>query len=464
MQATLRRVLDRVAGTGLRHSVYRELGAELEGLGDDRKALAPLLSELDREGPLLDRYQILTRLLDRHPRPARVNFALCMEEYRRGIDELRSYPPYVFLDISSICSVECRFCKYTHKHLPKEIVTLDEVRAIEWMKYVRLLNLTSGTAEALTNPQFIDIFDYLRGSFPDLHISFLTNGRTLKEKVLRALAGRLDALHVSMNASSESDYDRIIANGSWKDFDASMSRMKEIFRGHARPKLTASFVMMRWNLERQLANLDYAVDKGATQVLFHHFYPHYIRDLHQGDEAVLREKFGVDDSLYFEKERADAVIQALRERGAALGVEVITPPAFAEPSPHIHFGVRSGARPPQDCIDPWTKMYLLWGFKSRREEVAICCGLATDIGVYFERDAVASREGLLALRNHPTLRAYRRTVNGGETNPICRLCRKIDRFDPRAVYPDQRSFFEFNQLPIPPHLELQPSGSASCAP
>lgn len=59
----------------------------------------------------------------------------------------------------------------------------------------------------------------------------------------------------------------------------------------------------------------------------------------------------------------------------------------------------------------------------------------------------------MSVRNSDTIRAYRRTVNGKTVNPICKMCREVDRFDPASTYPDQRSFFQFNKLPIPPHFE-----------
>lgn len=436
----------------LAHPPYVELAWALQGHGDDRATVEALLLDLERRGQRLDRSGALRALQQTHPHPHWVNYLLCMDEATRGLEEVTSYPPYVWMDISSICSVECRFCKYTHDQLPKRNLTLDEIRRIEWFKYVRVLNLTAGTAEAITNPQFVDIFEYLRDRHPHLHLSFLTNGRTLNEMILNAIAGRLDALHVSMNASSEEDYNRIIARGSWTQFSNNMRKMREILGAAARPTISASFVMLRWNLDRALAHLEFAVAHGASLVLFHHYYPHYVNDIHHERPERLLEKIGFEESLYFEKERADEMFTRVRARGRDLGVEVITPPLSTESS-HVAFGVRSLTPAPTDCFDPWTKMYLLWGFKSRREEITICCGLAADIGVYFDRDEVATSAGLMRVRNSPTLRAYRRTVNGARVNPICEQCRKVDRFAPDAVYPDQRTFFEFNGLPLPPHFQ-----------
>ena len=143
------------------HAPYVQLLAELKGLDGDVTPAAERFIELERHGTLLSRYDALVDLLDSHSAPHWANYLLVMEEYKGSIDEVRSYPCYVWMDISSICSVECRFCKYTHEHLPRKSVSLEKVQAIEWLKYVRLLNLTAGTAEAITNPQFIDIFDQI---------------------------------------------------------------------------------------------------------------------------------------------------------------------------------------------------------------------------------------------------------------------------------------------------------------
>jgi hypothetical protein len=106
-------------------------------------------------------------------------------------------------------------------------------------------------------------------------------------------------------------------------------------------------------------------------------------------------------------------------------------------------------------------MFMLWGWKSRKEEITMCCGLASDTGIRFEWDEIFTKPGLGRVWNSPAMQAYRRTVNGNRINPICALCRKIDRFSPDAVYPDQRKFFVFNDLPIPPHFE---TGAAAALP
>lgn len=439
-------------------ALVNALNHRFASVGLDPQVLRQLIDRYFDEGGENSEWGALSWLLDHHPATHWANYLLGQYEFENGIEQVRSFPTNVWMDISSVCTVECRFCKYTHEQLPKQNVSLEQVKSIKWLKYVRLLNLSAGTAEALANPEFIEIFNYIRDEYPHLHLTVLTNGRTLEPEVLRVLRDRIDALHVSMNASNEEDYDRIIARGSWSSFSANMEAMRTIMAGAQRPRISASFVTMRWNLDRAVANLEFAHRHGAGLVLFHHYYPSYVSDIHGGLPSR-DQKFEDGESLYYDRERSDAVFSEVLRRAQELGVEVQVPPPFASDSGvKIYYGARSLLDPPKTCIYPWTNMYMLWGFKSKREEITLCCGLASDIGIYFDRDAVASTDGLRQVWNSPTMMAYRRTANGESVNPICDLCRKVDRFDPASVYPDQKLFFEFNDLPVPAHFLTTETG------
>ncbi|MCI0380654.1 MAG: radical SAM protein [Gemmataceae bacterium] len=437
----------------LTHGTTQQLWQDLIARGESPATITPHLLQLERESPDFGRYQALRTLHARVAQPHQVNYLLAQEEFQRGAAEMTAYPTYVLMDISNICTVECKFCKYTHDFQDKRWLSLEEMQRFEWLQYALYLNFTAGTAEALSNPQFIPIFDYIYKKYPHLIFGLLTNGRTLSEKILNALEGRLHELHVSMNASNEQDYNEIIANGSWSLFARNMKHVQALARRTKKPWVQASFVKMRWNLDRAVADLEFAFEHGATKVLFHHFYPHYIQDLHSGDSRVLAEKFGPQQSLYFDKEKADDVFARVRERGKELGVDVETPPPFAGADTHITWGARTSTPPPSACAYPWTHMFMLWGWKSRREEITMCCGLASDTGIYFDWHEIMTKDGLFKTWNSPTMQAYRRTANGRRVNPVCALCRTIDRFDPHSIYPDQRKFFEFNDLPVPPHFK-----------
>lgn len=459
VRAVLGRARRRVLGGPervLREPAAREVAASLLALGDRPEDAIPLLRELDQQGEAADARKILIHLLERHPRPHNANRLLANDEMARGSTELVSLPVNVWMDLSNVCTVQCRFCKYVHKHHTPEHLSLEHVQSIEWLKYVSLLNMSAGTAESIANPDFVRIFTWIRETYPHLHMTLLSNGKTLDEKILRALRGNLDQLHVSMNAGNEEDYERVIKDGSWKRFSRNLATMKELFRGAGRPHVTGSFVMMRWNVDRAVQYLEFAHEHGADEVLFHHYYVPYIRDLHEGNPSVLGEKFPKEQSLYFEPERSDEVFAKVVERARELGVTVRVPPPFSEGRRHILFGVRSHDAPPEDCAYPWTNLYLLWGFKSRREEVTICCGMASDLGVFFDRDEIATLDGLRRVWNAATLQAYRRTVNGSQTNPICQKCRTVDRFDPASEYPHQAEFFEYCDLPVPEHHRRRP--------
>jgi len=460
--ATSRRLrMGAAPGPRLRHGVYRDLLEELTRLGDEPAIVKPLFARWEREGRLLGRYEALSALVDEHPRPHRANLALALHEMANRIDEVRSLPWSVMMDLTSVCNIQCNFCKYEHNHVPKVFLPVEHVKQIEWFRYITTLNFSAGTAESIIHPAFNEIFDHVRDAYPHLFLHILTNGRGLTEAKLERFRDRLDWLYVSMNASNREDYDRAIHKGDWDAFSANMRHMKRILAGAARPFVQANFVMMRWNLDRAVEYLEFAAEHGARRVSFAHYYPHYNPDLHRDNPAALGRKFAFEDSLYNDKQRSDEVFARVAARAAELGLEVQVPPPFSSRS-KVYFGLRTLGDVPGDCQEPWGECFLLWGWKSRREEATICCGLASDIGAFFDRDEIRTLEGFRRFWNQPVLRAYRRTVNGERVNPICALCRKVDRFDPDSIYPDQRDFYRFNGLPVPEHLDrYEPAGRAS---
>jgi MoaA/NifB/PqqE/SkfB family radical SAM enzyme len=433
-----------------RNAVYDEL-IERPHFQPQRNQIETLFSEWEARGQVLNEYDCLGELVKSLDLPYYANYQLAEYEFRNNIEFVRSLPSSVAMDLTSVCNVQCKFCKYTHHHVPKAFLPVEHIKRIEWFKHILYLNFSAGTAESIIHPQFGEIFSFVRDSYPHLHLTLLTNGRSLVEKRLEEFRGRLDRLHISMNASNRDDYDRVIYKGDWDKFSANMHNVKRILSGAPRPEVIASFCMMRWNIDRAIECLEFAAAHGAHVVSFSHFYSHYIPDLHSGDDVILSRKFNHQDSLYFEREKSDEIFARVVERGKELGVEVSVPPPFAKTVP-VYFGTRLGLQPPQDCSEPWHHLFLLWGWKSRREEATICCGLASDIGAFFDREEIKTVAGLREFWNGPILRGYRRTVNGADINPICAMCRKLDRFDPNGAYLDQADFFRYVGLPVPEHL------------
>ncbi|WP_210168588.1 radical SAM/SPASM domain-containing protein [Bradyrhizobium viridifuturi] len=434
-----------------RHGVYNDLLLRSQ-LVTQSELLEPRLRRWENENLLLDRYSALKRLVDEMPQPHLANYELSVHETKARMDQVYALPPDICMDLTSVCNIQCRFCKYTHNHVPKAFLPLEHIKQIEWFKYAWWLNFSAGTAESIIHPKFSEIFSYVRDNNPHLHLSILTNGRSLVKKRLDEFYDRLDYLYVSMNASNREDYDRVIHQGDWEKFSTNMRAMKQALNGSKRPFVQANFVMMKWNLGSALQNLEFAAENGAHMVTFIHFYPHYIPDIHAGHEEVINSKFGFSDSLYFDKERSDEMFARVVDRAKELGVQVRVPPPFSKQT-QIYFGNRWEDEVPEECGEPWRHLFLLWGWKSRREEATICCGLAADIGAYFDREAIRTTSGLREFWNSPILQAYRRTANGDNMNPVCAQCRKIDRFDPETTYWNQRDFFKFVDLPVPAHFE-----------
>lgn len=397
--------------------------------------------------------EVLSYLLDNYETPHNVNACLACKEADAGVLTVKSYPSVVNMDLTSFCNVECRFCKYTNKlGLPHSVVTLEQVKAIKWLKYVRILNYSAGTGETLLNPEFVEICKYIRTTYPHLFINFLSNGKALSGSLLKEIKGMVNQIHVSMNASNEEDYNNVIKNGNWKSFSENMKSLSEFAKESPGTLISASFVMMRWNIDRALDNLEFAYNIGARHVDFFHYFTPHIADYNHNDESVLKEKFPPEQSLYFEKEKSDAMFAKVQKRVDELKISVQIPVPFSLENQYINYGIRSRTQPSPKCIQPWFQLFLLWGIKSKREEATLCCGLASDIGAYFDRDEIATCVGLKAFWNSPVFVGYRRSVNGDNINPVCKACRVTDRFNPDYKLVDQSLFFKHQGLPVPEHF------------
>ncbi|MBF0339312.1 MAG: radical SAM protein [Nitrospirae bacterium] len=398
------------------------------------RVIGKYLLHLQSKGIYLNKYDALVYLLERHTAPALVNELLCIEEAEMSIEEVKSYPLEVHMDMSTICNIRCRFCKYTPGMYPVEMITLDYIKSIEWFKYIRRFYMAGLTGETLTNPEFIEIFNFIRDTYPHLILTLYTNGAALSEKVINTIAGRLDCLHVSINAATKEDYNNIIKNGNWDVFSANMKHMANMRKNFDKPVISASFIMVRSNIDNAVRHVEFARDHGISTVQL----PHYIHGLNaaycNSDLSGQYEKFTREDSLYFERQKSDDMFEQAAQCARESGINLMYPVPFQCNDYVVRYGRKTLDRS-WKCFFPWTNIHLHWGAKSKRREVIFCCGTATDNGIFYNKEDVVTKEGLLRIRNDKILCLYRRTVNGPKVNNVCNFCRSYDVSDPDSGFP-----------------------------
>ncbi len=131
---------------------------------------------------------------------AQENKDLNDQEYKARSPLLRSYPTYVAINLSDVCTVSCKFCRYNFYTSHKRLVTLEDIKSQEWLKYPQTIDLFCGVGESLVNPQFKDIFQYMMETFPYQYRGLTTNGTLMDDQIIRLFLKGASWIHVSVNA------------------------------------------------------------------------------------------------------------------------------------------------------------------------------------------------------------------------------------------------------------------------
>jgi molybdenum cofactor biosynthesis enzyme MoaA len=128
-------------------------------------------------------------------------------EYQSGAVEVASFPPEVHLSLTGVCNLECRFCAYTHDNAIRAFADTQRFAALDFLRHVRILRLSSGLGEPTLDRHLPDIVRLLVERFPQLALNFFTNGVALhRPGLIEALVGRVAWINVSLNAASAASW------------------------------------------------------------------------------------------------------------------------------------------------------------------------------------------------------------------------------------------------------------------
>ena len=147
-----------------------------------------------------------------------------------------------------------------------------------------------------------------------------------------------------------------------------------------------------------------------------------------------RRDLAPENSIYYEKRRADDWLEKAAVRARNWGCKVFRPLPFAAESAQ-HPVRRPRAVSPPPCCDPWKTCYLTVDEEGRRQMIFCCSGFY--YGVKYDKGDL-TEENFRKAWNHPAARYFRRTVNKTGANPICAYCQSVDRFDPE----NNRRYYE----------------------
>ena len=368
--------------------------------------------------------QILTDKLRTTSQPHLLNADLNALEVQEHVEEMHSFPVFVGLNFTSRCSAHCTFCSIQpSEQKVRDAVSLEDVRRMEWLRYVSDMDIWGGIGDSLVNKEFLPILSHLRKAHPHLRLNLSTNGILLNEEICQALAGNLSSFNVSLNAARKDTWEKLMRSKGFDNVCTQIARLAALRPSKRDPYMSCSMVLTRGNIDEAEEFVNLVHDLGVDKVTFVHYVP---------TTLVGRRDLPMDQSCYLDKARSDAALTKAIARAEALNMDYIGPTLFAKKAEHIHFGARA-MTPPQSCNDPWRICYLTVDEDGNRQMIFCCSGFYYAIG--YEKDAL-DEEHFLRLWNHPTARYFRHTVHKKGTNPICTYCTSVDRFNPEntALY------------------------------
>jgi MoaA/NifB/PqqE/SkfB family radical SAM enzyme len=183
---------------------------------------------------------------------ARANAIVNEQEYKSGAVAMRSVPPYLRLTMEIRCNIAndkpCVYCAWKwmkNQEIGSPPSNVSFIRALEpYLSLAKVVN-DSSYGEPPLHPEFAEIINLI--CTDERAFSFVSNGKTLRRKVRRALLGRNVYLYVSIDSASSAGYARYRDNS----FDRIIADLRTLCRekkSHRNlPHITTSFIVMHSN-------------------------------------------------------------------------------------------------------------------------------------------------------------------------------------------------------------------------
>lgn len=364
----------------------------------------------------------LAGLLVNSKLPHRTNRKLMRFEFQHGLSLVKAFPTDVAINISDRCNAACLFCNYEKgQSRDREYMSLADIKMMTWLKYVSKIGLGGGVGEPLCNPEFSDIFQYIKKRFPHLTSRLITNGILLNENICQALCGSLSRIRISLNAASPGTWENLMRTTGFQRVCRQIAFLSDLKLkiGTRLPEIILLMVVNKRNIHEAEAFAELAHRLGAQAVGYYLFSKSIMQD----------SDMPIEDSVYFNQEKADRWLKNAERKAKMLGITV-----YAKPLPFKHetFQYFQGDRvvaAPVLCRHPWSTAYLTKGQHTDRPyRLGFCCG-GNESRIQFNRSELSEHE-FVKLWNHPHIRKVRDTVNSASPQAICRFCRTVDQNDP----------------------------------
>ncbi len=373
--------------------------------------------------------------------PAEKNKQLNDQEYKARALVLRSYPQYVALNLSDVCTVCCGFCRYNFYTPNKRMVTVQDLEGQPWLKHPQIVDLFCGMGESLVNPHFKDIFRFFVQRYPYQDRGLSTNGTLLDDEVIQLFLDDASWVHVSVNAFSDETYRELMRS---KKRDHVFEAIRAICQGKketakATPAVTLSYVAVRKNIEEFPDFVDYFGELGVNNIVATNYTT---TDL----DLTQNRRLPCSESLLNHKELADGVYERAHEvakKYEHLTLKVPAPEGLRGPFPS-NADVFDG----EVCTNPWKTAYI--SPLSEGRWMTFCCTYMTNHSPLTAYDYDRPFDEVW---NGDYMQWVRSRSVPGKLNPSCAFCKSRDLSDSannearkRAVLLGQHQYEEYSGL------------------
>ncbi len=313
---------------------------------------------------------------------------LSARETALGVEVMRSTPRTLFLEITGRCPIDCLMCARRYRDWSYGDLTEGVFEALTPI-FPRVGTVVlGGFGEPLVARSFDAFFDRLTAL--GARVALQTSGfRLTADRASRLVAGALRHLHISIDSPVEETYRSIRPRIELSEVQ---DRVRQIVRLRSEanspwPTVQVVFVAMQRNIGELPAMVDLVSELGADHLTVQYMVAH--------SEEVTQE------SLYYDQELANRMLDAAEARAQEVGLRVEFPERFGS--------AKKG--PEQPCTDPWTVTFVRWN-----GEVRPCC-YAPNVTMGNLPDTP-----FWSIWNGPTYRELRRRVNSQGPPSYCLNC------------------------------------------
>ncbi|WP_419785047.1 radical SAM/SPASM domain-containing protein [Pseudodesulfovibrio sp.] len=294
-----------------------------------------------------------------------------------------SYPNKLTVLITERCNYRCTMCNGSIDRG----LTMQQIQQLEpLLPFASESTLLGG--EPLLHPNISEILN-LWGKY-DIRTAFITNASMLTPDIARCIVENgVERVTVSIDAASPKTYSNIRIGGNFFKVLKNIATLtKEKIKARAtQPRITFNYVAMRQNIDELVKLVEIASEIGVEEI--------------SAFNVLVHSKECMNQSLFFDQERANQGYLAAKEAGERYGVNVIIPPLFGQESDTAKACVK--------CKEPWNTMLI-----DSEGSVRACCRMEAVGNIY--------QDPFDEIWNGEILRKYRRTVNTPEELDTCKFC------------------------------------------